>query len=215
MILFVILVGILAVLAALRTDLVRIGPSSVTLPEQALRLSVTWYRLGDIDPEHDYYRFWIHVQNRVDSDSIVPYAIVVNISAREGETLGGWLPMAGDHDRTQRVQWPLDDSSTVLSLDLPAGYVNRADGTAYLMWNVQGERGLSSQAIFRDGADFLVDSVRFPENATMEAHVSVLLTWYYTNPFQAYPVASQTGTATCRYVPDPGSEGSRPYSACE
>src|SRR5205823_7205389 len=58
-ILFVILVGILAVLAALRTDLVRIGPSSVTLPEQALRLSVTWYRLGDIDPDVDHHRFWI------------------------------------------------------------------------------------------------------------------------------------------------------------
>lgn len=54
----------------------------------------------------------------------------------------------------------------------------------------------------------------FPQNATMEAHVDVLLTWYYVNPFQAYPVAFRGAEAVCYYVPERGSEGSAPYSPC-
>ncbi|HEX9340229.1 MAG TPA: hypothetical protein VF992_03540 [Thermoplasmata archaeon] len=199
----------------MRADLIRLGPSSVTLPEGAVQVSATWYRQSDGDSAYDYYTFWVHIENRVNSDSIVPYAIEVNISTRGGQTLGGWLPMGGDHGRMERFEWLLDGSSPqTIALELPAGYVNWDDGGAYFTWSVQGERGLASQAIFQGSADFLLNSVRFAENATMEAHVDALLIWCYATPFQAYPVASRGETATCLYIPDPGSEGSTPYSAC-
>jgi len=206
---------LIAVLAALRTDVIRLGPSSVALPAEPFRLTATWYRLADGDPAHDYYMFLVHVQNQVDSTSIVPYAIDVNISTRGGENLGGWLPVGGDHTRMESVGRYIDESPPrTINLELPAGFVNRDDGGWYFTWHVVGERGLASQPIFRDGVDFLLSIVRFQENATMDVHVDLLLTWYYANPFQAYPVASRPGAAVCHYVPVPGSEGSSPYSPC-
>lgn len=208
-------VAAISILAALRLDVVRLGPASVMLPDDALLVSATWYRIRDGDSDNDYYMLLVHVQNRVDSDSILPYAVDVNVSAPGAEHILGWLPMYGDHSQMERVEHRELAAPQVISLELPAGFVSHNGGRDYhFVWNVRGERGLASQPIFREGADFLLDTVVFPQNGTMEAHVDVLLTWYHVNPFQAYPVASRGAETVCYYVPEPGSEGSAPYSPC-
>lgn len=159
--------------------------------------------------------FLVHVVNRLGSDSIVPYAIDVNVSTVQGENIGVWLPMGGDHTASELISLTWGGSPPSVTLVLPAGSVNLHVGHSYFTWNVQGERGFLSQPIFRDSADFFLDSFRFPENASMVAQVDVVLTWYYENPAQAYAMASAAATVVCHYVPGPNSEGTAPYSACE
>lgn len=208
------LVTLISILALLRLDIVRLGPSSVTLPADALVVTATWYRLSDSNLEHDGYNFLVRVQNRLDSESIFPFSIDVNISAPGAEIILGWRPLAGDHGREETVTMNLHASAERITLELPAGLVHNHGGTTYFAWSVRGERGLASQPVFRDRADFFLDTVIFPQNATMEAHVEVVLTWYYANPFQAYPMASRKAEALCSYVPEPGSEGSTPQAPC-
>ena len=125
LVILIALVGFLSVLTALRTDVVRLGPSSVALPADALMLSVTWYRFPDIDPTHDYCMFVVHVANRLSSDSIMPYDIDVNVSTVQGENGGIWLPKGGDHTDTEVISQVWGGAPPAVTLVLPAGYVSR------------------------------------------------------------------------------------------
>ncbi len=202
------------VIAAVATNLIKLGPSTVRLPDPPLTLDAVWYRVPDIDPEKDYYAILVTVANLADDPNILPYSIVVNVTVIGAQVVSGAFPQAGDHARMDSQTFDYGESRPLVVVDGPAGYVNTYEGDSYFVWTVVGKRGLESQPVFTASADFYLDTVVLPENVTLEAHPEVLLTWYYANALQAYSVATRGANVVCNYVPPPGSEGTGPYSSC-
>lgn len=201
------------VLGSIMTNLVRLGPSSVTLPEPPLAISAAWFRFPDGDSAHDYYAILVKVMSLVDTASVYPYRIDVNVTVIGGEGISGWYPMAGDHPSQQQLPLSWGGSPPDMTLNLPAGLVENGHGGSYMLWTVLGKRGLQSQPIFTSSGDFYVEFA-LPENATLEAHPEVLLEWDYANALQAYPIAVRGTHAVCSYVPTADSEGTAPYGSC-
>ncbi len=202
------------ILAGIASNLIRLGPATVALPDPPMTLDATWYRIPDADPANDYYAFLVTVTNLVDRADILPFAISLNLTVIGGQAVTGWFPQAGDHARQESLTPEFIDSRPSVTLNQPAGYVNTYNGRSYFIWTVVGKRGVESQPIFVQSADFYLEGVVFPENATMEVHPEVLVTWYYANALQAYSVADRGAHVVCTYAPTAESEGTAPYSAC-
>lgn len=214
LVVLVVLVGVVGiVLAAIATNLIRLGPTGIALPPGAGAIAALWVRFPDLDPLYDYYAVRVTVENAADTPSVYPYAIAVNLTVIGGEILSSHYPFAGDHLQQERVPLDWGGSPPGMTLNLPAGEVRVHDGGSYFLWTALGKRGLASQPIFTTSADFYAE-FRIPENATMEAHPDVLLDWYYANALQAYSVATRGANTICYYVPEPGSEGTAGGAPC-
>lgn len=195
-------------------DVVRLGPSTVSLDPDALVVTGVWYQQADGDPSFDYYRLGVTVGNGQDDPSIVPFAMVVNVSVEHGDLFLGWWPHAGDRSARESVTLRWSDGTPTVAVRAPAGAVQTRSGEGYMTWTVAGERGLVRQPLFQESADFFLETVRVPEGSTLRARVEVSVEWYHVNALQAYPVAVRNGLVTCQYDPPPGTEHSSTYAPC-
>ena len=179
--------------AAVATDALRLGPLTFVLPPDALGVSVVVTGLADGDPSADYYSVLILVENRVTDPAIQPYEAGVILRLGSGEIFSGWIPAAGDYERTWTLTLPPPEATTRM---FPAGQVGTHGSSAFELfdWAVRGERGVRSQPIFASFTSFYVQTTRLPEGAFFVATVTVTLIWYYHSALQAYPVASRTVT---------------------
>jgi hypothetical protein len=213
LVLVVVAVGIAGtLLGAIMGNALRLGPSSVALPQDALTIQAFWYRFPDGDSARDYYSVVVTVVNAAGTPNVSPYAIVVNLTVIGGQPVD-YRPVAGDRRLPGEDSLSWGGSPQDLQLDLPAGFVTPHDGVGYQQWTVAGRRGFESQPIFTERADFYAEFI-LPENASLEAHPDVSLQWFYVNPLQAYPIAMQTKDAYCFYAPSAGTEGTAPYGSC-
>ncbi len=201
-----------AVLGAIAANVIRLGPSSIVLPENALTVNAAWYRFPDLDPEYDYYSIVVTLVNGVDTPSVYPYAVEMNLTVIGGQSLDH-MPLAGDYtgQKSQPLSW--GGSPPDLTLNLPAGTVTAQDREFYMRWDVAGKTFLGSRPVFTTSADFFAE-FRVPENESLSAHPEVTVNWYHANPLQAYPVAMRARNVTCYYVPGADSEGTAPYGGC-
>ncbi len=207
-------VGVASILLiAVITDVVRLGPSDVVLTADSLTIEASWYRFPDDDP-WDFYAVLVRLVSHVVEPSVYPYVALINITVVGGVCVDGFHPTAGDHAGQELVTVEHGGSPPTLVLNLPAGHIERFDGGSYMRWDVTGSHGLGSQPVFTKSADFYAE-FRVPEGAVLEAHLDARVDWYYVNPLQAYPVATQGAGAVGYYPPRPGSEDSGPYGACE
>lgn len=215
MALLVAIVAVAAVLlTAIGTNVIKLGPTGNVLPDDPVALAAFWYRFADLDPDWDYYAFVVGVVNQVETASVYPFFLNVNLTVIDGQNMVGWLPTAGDRTSQEDVALNLEDAwPTSGTLRLPAGYVQTVPGTAYMLWTVAGARGLTRQPIFTSNADFYAE-FRLPENATLEAHPEALLEWDYANVLQAYSVGARGVHVVCYQVAPTGTEGNASWGAC-
>lgn len=207
----VICLGLFFALTA--TDLVRLGPSTVSLDPDALRVSGEWFRQSDLDPSHDYYSIWIRVDNEVNDPSIRPFAMAVSVSAEDSVIFTGWIPHAGNQRASETRTRQLPGGAEIV-LAPPAGAVQTRSDGGFMRWTVSGERGLVRQPLFETSADFYLDMIRIPDGAALRAQVEVRVEWFYANVLQAYSVAERVGRMACQYDPIPGAEPSTISGAC-
>ncbi len=201
-------------LLAVVTDVIRLGPSRVLLTPESLTIEARWFRFPDDDSAHDYYAILVRIVNHLNEPSVHPYAIRVNLTVAGGVRVDGFHPTAGDHAEQEWVTVDYGGSPPTVVLNLPAGHIERYDGETYTLWNVTGSHGLASQPVFTESADFYAQ-FRLLQGSPLAARAEVLVDWFYANPLQAYPVATQGTRAVCSYVPGPDSMGPGPYGACE
>ncbi len=211
----VVVVAASSCLAVLSLDVVRLGPSSVTLSPGALSLHATWYRIRDGDPDKDYYGLVATLSDGESDPAVQPYAVTVNLTFPGAQWGGPMWPGSGDFSSQRLLSYDDGVGMGPMTVDLPQGAVHLnmflRDG---FVWTVQGERLLRSQPIFVGHADFLLDTIVVPENATMHITVNARLDWFFVNLVQAYPVATSDVTATCLHAPAPNEEHNVTTGAC-
>jgi hypothetical protein len=213
--LIVFVVAACAVFAVLSLDVVRLGPATVALSPDALSMQVTWYRIRDGDPEHDYYGVVVDLSSLEADPAVQPYAVTLNLTFPGADWGGPMWPSSGDHIQQMRMTYDDNVGMGPIPLDLPQGAVQLDLLLEHdIVWVVQGERLLRSQPIFVGHANFLMDSIRYPENATMDITVQANLDWFYVNAVQAYPVASSAATARCFHAPAASEEHNVTVGTC-
>jgi hypothetical protein len=170
------------------TDVIRLGPSEVALPADALSVVPEFIRIPDGDPAWDYYYLVATISNRVLDPSVQPYEAVVTFRTNSGETLGHY-PSVDDHRATTFAFTFPDVDRTFTFPAGSIGYSEPSPGTA--TWTARGESGWESRPIFRDQASFVLE-IRIVDGMKPGLSTVVTVTWYYHSAIQAYPVASRT-----------------------
>lgn len=179
---------IIGLVLGLVTDTIRLGPSDVVLPADAMSVTMEFIRLADGDNIYDYYYLVVTVSNHVIDRSIQPYEAGVTLQTNpSAETLGNY-PGVDDHE----APWILSFPDIDRTFTFPAGAVSYSEPTSgTARWSVHGESLLKSRQIFESQASFLLQ-VRVNEGMELGISSVVTVTWYYHSSVQAYPVASRT-----------------------
>ncbi len=184
------------------TDFIRLGPSEVALPANALSVDSEFIRIPDGDSVWDYYYLVATISNGVTDLSVQPYETAVTFRTNSGDTLGHY-PSGDDHKTTPFI---LTFPDVYRTFTFPAGsigYSEPSSGTA--KWIARGESGWESRPIFRDQANFVLE-VRIVDGMRPSVSTVVTVTWYYHSAIQAYPVASRTVETPTMLMPsDPPS----------
>jgi len=192
---------IIALLIAIATDLVRLGPATIDLPKNAMGLTIEISRIADGDPSFDYYYVVLSISNSIDDPTIRPYEASVRLRVDPAASITRHIPTAGDHAEGETILLP----DVVRTFTASAGYVSYDEPEENVgVWIVHGERLLQSTPIFDRRGDFLVD-VRIRQGVSLTVTAEATLTWYYRSPVQAYPVASRTTEAGFRIASDRSS----------
>jgi hypothetical protein len=181
-------VVILGIVLGLVTDTIRLGPSEVVLPPNAMSVTLEFFRIPDGDNVHDHYYLVVTVSNQVIDRSIQPYEAGVTLYMKSSMENVGHYPPIDDYE----APWILSFSIIDRTFTFPAGVVRYGEptpGTA--QWSVQGESLLKSRQIFETHASFVVQ-VRVPDGSGLSISSVVAVTWYYHSAIQAYPVASRS-----------------------
>lgn len=179
------------------TDTIRLGPSEVALPVNAIIVTLEIIRISDGDPVYDYYYVVVTVSNTVDDPLIHPYAATVKVETNAHDGILGHMPAVEDQDTPFSITFPDIDRTYTF----PAGtvsYRERGPGTGE--WTARGESSLRSRPIFRSDASFLL-KVRIDEGMSIRGSSVVGITWYYHSAVQAYPVATRTITTPTLVIP--------------
>ena len=179
---------LLGFVLGIATDVIRLGPSEVALPANALSVDSEFIRIADLDPVWDYYYLVATISNRATDPPVQPYEAVVTLHSNSGEILGH-NPASGDHSPTP-VSRAFPDVDRTFTL--PAGFIGyREPSSGMATWTARGESGWESRPIFRDQANFVL-KIRIVEGMKPSFSTVVTVTWYYHSAIQAYPVASRT-----------------------
>jgi hypothetical protein len=180
-------------LALIESDVIRLGPSTFTVTDELFHPSVVVYHETDTDPSYDYYSLAIHIPGGLTKEpSIKPWAADVSVRLGEAELLGTYVPKTGDNGQRTTTSISL---TWTMSCDTPAGQVTIREDRGYFNWTVRGERGLRGQPIYEDYVVFCLSMLRVPQDAIFAPEITVTLAWFYSNPLQAYPVATKTMAA--------------------
>ena len=179
---------ILGFFLAIATDVIRLGPSEVALPADALSVVPEFIRIPDGDPAWDYYYLVATISNRVTDPSVQPYEAVATLQANSGDIFVHY-PSVDDHAATPFAFTFPDVGRTFTLPGGSIGYREPASGKA--TWTAQGESGWESGPIFRDQVSFVLD-IRVVDGVKPSFSTVVTVTWYYRSAIQAYPVASRT-----------------------
>jgi len=188
---------IIGLVLGLVADTIRLGPSDVVLPADAMSVTMEFIRLADGDSVYDYYYLVVTVSNDVIDSSIQPYEATVTLQTNPSAQTLVHYPWVDDHE----VPLTLSFGDIDRTFTFPAGAVGYSEptpGTA--RWSVHGESLLKSRPIFETHASFLVE-VRVPDGMELGVSSVVTVTWYYHSPVQAYPVASRTITTPTLLIP--------------
>jgi len=170
------------------TDFIRLGPSEVALPANALSVDSEFIRIPDGDSTWDYYYLVATISNRVTDPSVQPYEAVVTFHTNSGETLGHY-PSFGDHKAIPFIFTFPDVDRT---FTFPAGSIGYSEPSSGMAkWTARGESDWESRPIFRDQASFVLE-IRIVDGMKPSLSTVVTVTWYYHSAIQAYPVASRT-----------------------
>lgn len=187
---------IAGIVLGLMTDVIRLGPSEVTLPADALIVTLEPIRGRDIDPVWDYYYLTVTISNRVTDPAILPYEAEVTLLTNPDAVTLGYFPSRDNREESTRSFLNVDRI-----FHLPAGTVGFREptpGTAH--WTARGESFGNSRPIFRTVASYVLE-VRIGEGTTPSLSSVVTLTWYYQSAVQAHPVATRTTTASIPLSP--------------
>ncbi len=182
---------------SLVTDTIRLGPSEVALPANAMSLTTEFIRIPDGDASHDYYYLVVTVTNSVTDPSIQPYEADMTLRTNPTADTMAHYPWVGDRDGPLILTLP-DIERT---LTFPAGVVGYEEpnrGIAH--WSVHGESFLKSRQIFQNQASFVV-TMRIDDGAELQLSSVVTLNWYYHSAFQAYSVATRTTNTPTLLIP--------------
>lgn len=190
-------VVILGLVLSLVTDTIRLGPSAVVLPADAMSVTVEFIRIPDGDSVYDYYYLVVTISNYVIDSSIQPYEAGVTLETNPSAETMVHYPWVDDHDAPLTLSFPDIDRTFTFPAGV-VGYKEPNPGTA--QWSVNGESFLRSRPIFGDRASFLLQ-VRLNEGADLRVSSVVTVTWYYHSAVQAYPVASRTITTPTLLIP--------------
>jgi hypothetical protein len=174
---------------------IRLGPSSYALPDDAVRVIVTPVLSPAYinDPEHDFYDLVVQVWNGVHTTDIQPSALDVRVEIEESKSFQYWPENPVFSDRTSNGESPCN-----ATLEVPAGEVsvvsdyNSSSHPASLTWRVRGEVNGKFVPIFERKAEFCLYRIQVPEGFGLRSLTTATLTWSYRGSLQVYPVADRT-----------------------
>ncbi len=157
---------------SLVTDTIRLGPSEVALPTDAMSLTTEFIRIPDGDASHDYYYLVVTVGNSVTDPSIQPYEADVTLRTNPTADTMVHYPWVGDHDGPLILAF----ADIERTFTFPAGVVGYEEpnrGIAH--WSVHGESFLKSRPIFQNQASFVI-KVRIEDGAELQLSSIITLT---------------------------------------
>jgi hypothetical protein len=185
----------MAIFSAIVTDVIKLGPSTYPLPDDALRVIVTPVRLSapEPNPEYDFYDLIVQVWNGVHAADIHPSALDVRVEIEGGQAFDYWPETRAFSDRTSNLESPCNST-----LEVPAGELlvnsdrNSSSHPASHTWRVRGESTGRFVPIFEQKAEFCLHRIQLPEGSGLRSLTQATLTWSYRGSLQVYPIADRT-----------------------
>jgi hypothetical protein len=176
------------------TDVIRLGPSSYPLPDDAVRVIGTpsWLSASANNPEYDFYDLIVQVWNGVHTTDIQPSALDVRVEIEESQSFQYWPGYLVLSDTTSNQESPCN-----ATLEVPAGEVsvvsdyNSSSHPAAVTWRVRGEVDGKFVPIFERKAEFCLHRIQVPEGFGLRSLTTATLTWSYRGSLQVYPIADR------------------------